>query len=107
MAERIQNLGIDVSTTTSPYEALDMMDRESFDAIMIDLMMPEMDGLECLRALKKKRRDMEVILLSGHATVALRNKARKQGALDLLEKPPDLKKLIKKLIKAKAQKSTD
>ena len=104
MAERMQILGIDVSTTTSPYKALDMMDRESFDAIMIDLMMPEMDGIECLKALKKKRRDMEVILLSGHATVEMRKKAKKRGALDLLEKPPDLKTLVNKLIEVKGRK---
>jgi FixJ family two-component response regulator len=67
-------------------------------------MMPEMGGLECLKVLKKKRKDTEVILLSGHATVEMRNKAKKQGALDLLEKPPDLKLLINKLIKIKARK---
>jgi DNA-binding NtrC family response regulator len=107
MAERMQFLGVDVSTTTSPYEAFDMMDRESFDAVMIDLIMPEMDGLECLKVLKTKRKDMEVILLSGHATLEMRNEAQKQGALDLLEKPPDLKLLIKKLIKIKIRKGAN
>lgn len=100
----MQILGMEVTTTTSPWEALDMTEVESFDAIIIDLMMPEMDGLEFLKTLKKKSPDLQVILLTGHATVSMENEAMKLGALDLIEKPADLKALAEKIKTAKRQK---
>jgi len=106
MAERMRILGIDVSTTTSPWDALKKVEGESYDAIVIDLMMPEMDGLEALRALKLKKPDLQVILLTGHATVEKGMEAMKLGAMDLMEKPADLKNLAKKIKKAKGQKKS-
>ena len=100
----MQILGMEVTTTTSPWKALEMTEIESFDAIVIDLMMPEMDGLEFLKILKKQSPDLQVILLTAHATVSMRNEALKLGALDLIEKPADLKVLAEKIKKAKRQK---
>ena len=97
-------LGMDVSITTSPWEALKMMEEESFDVIVMDLMMPEMDGLEALRALQKKKPGIQVILLTAHATVSMGIEATKLGAMDLMEKPADLKVLIEKIKKGKEQK---
>jgi CheY-like chemotaxis protein len=48
MAERMRNRGMEVKTASSPLEALEMVAKESFDAIILDLQMPEMDGLEAL-----------------------------------------------------------
>ena len=100
----MQILGMEVTTTTSPWEALEMKEVESYDAIIIDLMMPEMNGLEFLKILKKQSPDLQVILLTAHATVSMRNEALKLGALDLIEKPADLKVLAEKIKKAKRQK---
>jgi len=104
MSERMGARDMDVSTTTSGFEALKMIEQESYDAIVLDLMMPEMEGLEALKAIKAKRPELQVILLTGHATVEKGIKAMKLGAIDLIEKPADLEVLTEKIRNAKARK---
>lgn len=104
LAERMRARGMEVSATTSPIEALKKTETENYDAIILDLMMPEMDGLEALRILKEKNPDLQVILLTGQATVEKGVEAMKLGAADLMEKPADLKALTEKIRKARARK---
>ena len=104
MAERMEARDMNVTTTTSPKEALVKAQEESYDAVILDLMMPEMDGLETLKELKKKNPDLQVILLTGHATVQKGVEAMKLGATDLLEKPADLQLLTEKIKKAHTKK---
>ncbi|MBW1942678.1 MAG: response regulator [Deltaproteobacteria bacterium] len=104
MAERMRVRGMEVSTTTSAWDALQKTEEGLYDAIVIDLMMPEMDGLEVLKAIKEKKPDMQVILLTGLATVEKSQEAIKLGAMDLMEKPPDLIALTEKIRKAKTRK---
>jgi FixJ family two-component response regulator len=66
--------------------------------------MPQMDGLELLKVLKEKNQDLQIILLTGHATVEKGIEAMKLGATDFLEKPVDLKVLTEKIHKAQAKK---
>jgi DNA-binding NtrC family response regulator len=104
LAERMRARGMEVSATTSPIDALKKTETENYDAIILDLMMPEMDGLEALRILKEKNPDLQVILLTGQATVEKGVEAMKLGATDLMEKPADLKTLTEKIRKARARK---
>lgn len=104
MEERMQARGIDVTTCTSAREALEKIETESFDAIILDFMMPEMDGLETLKAVKEMRPEAQIILLTGHATVDKGVEAKKLGAMDFVEKPADLKALIEKIKEARARK---
>ncbi|MBW2092668.1 MAG: response regulator [Deltaproteobacteria bacterium] len=104
LAERMQLRGMDVSTTTSAREALKMTEKESYDAIVLDLMMPEMDGLEVLKVIKAKNPELQIILLTGHATVEKGIAAMKLGAMDFIEKPADLETLTEKIREAQAQK---
>ena len=53
MAERLRLRGMKVSTTTSAIDALKMVESESYDAVVLDLMMPEMDGIKAFKALKQ------------------------------------------------------
>ncbi len=104
LAERMTSRGIEVSTATSATEAIRIAENESFDAIIVDLMMPEMDGLEALKLIKEKKPESQVILLTGHATVDKGIEAMKLGAIDFLEKPADLSQLTEKIKKAHAKK---
>jgi len=104
MSERMKNRGMNVSTAASAKEAIQMAGAESFDAIILDLQMPEMDGLEALRVLKARKPDLQVILLTGHATIEKGVEAMKLGAMDLMEKPADLKILAEKIKKARGKK---
>jgi len=104
LAERMRARGMDVSTTTSAEEAIKKASTESYDAVVLDLMMPEMDGIEVLQAIKEKRPDVGVILLTGYATLDKGIEAMKLGAMDFVEKPADLKVLSEKIKEAHAQK---
>jgi DNA-binding NtrC family response regulator len=105
MSERMRARDIDVTTSTSAREALDMIATESFDAVIMDFMMPEMNGIEALKAIKEKNPEMQIILLTGHATVQKTVEAMKAGAMDLIEKPADLDALSEKIKNAHNQKA--
>jgi len=104
MATRMKDRGMEVSTTTSAADALKKVEEGAYDAVVLDLMMPEMDGLEVLKAMKEKRPELQIILLTGYATVQKGVEAMKFGAMDFIEKPADLKILTEKIHQATAQK---
>jgi len=104
LGERMANRGMNVSTTTSAKDAVKRVKEESYDAIVLDLQMPEMDGIEALKAIKKINPDMQVILLTGHATVEKGIEVMKLGAMDLIEKPADIEAIAEKIKKARANK---
>jgi DNA-binding NtrC family response regulator len=104
LAERMRSRGMDVATSNSGNDALELIDRESYDVVILDLKMPGMDGLEALARIKKRQPDIQVVLLTGHATVEKGVEAIKRGALEFLEKPVDLSTLSEVIHKAKAEK---
>jgi len=104
MSERMSARGMEVTTAESALEALDQVEKGGFDAIVLDLMMPGMDGLETLKAIKRKRPELQVILLSGHATLEKGVEAMKLGAMDFVEKPADIDALTEKIHQARAEK---
>jgi DNA-binding NtrC family response regulator len=104
LAERMRNRGMEVATSHSGAESLDLIEDEPFDVVVLDLQMPGMDGLEALARIKSRKPDIQVVLLTGHATVATSVEAMKLGALEFLEKPIDMETLTKIIGEAKAQK---
>ena len=104
MSDRLKARDMDVSTATCAKEALRMIDETSYDAVVLDLMMPEVDGIETLKIMKQKNPDLQVILLTGHATVEKGIAAMKLGAMDLIEKPAELSTIIDRIKHAKAEK---
>ncbi len=105
MAERMKSRGMEVSTSTSAEEALVLIEKESFDAVILDFMMPGMDGIETLKAIKAAKPELQIILLTGHATVQKGVEAMKLGAMDVMEKPADLEILTEKIKIAKSEKT--
>ena len=104
MAERMAVRGMQVATASSAKDGLAKVEAGNFDVVVLDLAMPEMDGVETLKRLKAKKPDLEVILLTGHASVKQGIEAMKLGALELLEKPADMKALVAKIEAIQAQK---
>jgi len=104
MAERMEAQGMDVSTANSAEDALEMVQKESYDAIVMDLMMPEMDGFKALKLFKETKPEVQVILLTANVPEEKRVEAIKLGAMDVIEKPADLNLLTQKIEKAKALK---
>jgi DNA-binding NtrC family response regulator len=104
LSERMQSRDLDVSTATSAAEALALTGEQNFDAIVLDLMMPGMDGIQALKAIKANHPELQVILLTGHGSLEKGIEAMKLGALDFLEKPADIDILTKKIKAAQANK---
>jgi len=104
LGERMTARGMEVNTTTSAADALRITEDQSFDAIVLDLMMPEMDGIQVLKTLKAKHPELQVILLTGHGSIEKGVEAMRQGAMDFIEKPADLEVLTEKIRKAQARK---
>lgn len=105
MAARMSVRGLEVTTTTSTIDALGMVESGHFDVIVMDLMMPEMAGLEALKALKDLKPELQIILLTGYATREIETAALKLGAVDLIEKPADIERLLEKIKEAQSKKS--
>jgi DNA-binding NtrC family response regulator len=88
--------GIDVITATSGAEALDKLATANVHVVIMDVKMPGMDGLATLKAIKSLYPSIEVIMLTGHATVESAVDGLEAGAADYLMKPADIDELIAK-----------
>ena len=104
LSERLTNRGLHVSSVTSGEEAVAMVENKNFDAVVVDLAMPGIDGIETTKKIKEKRPDLEIIILTGHATVKAGIEAMKLGAEDFLEKPVDLNVLLERISEAKQKR---
>ena len=105
MAERMGARGVEVSTTTSAENALKMVLKETYDVVIMDLMMPEMDGFKALKLFKETRPDLPIILLTANVPEEKCIEAIKLGAMDVIEKPADLNLLTQKIKDAKARRN--
>jgi DNA-binding NtrC family response regulator len=94
-----------VETAANGREALEKVKERDFDAVLLDIAMPGWDGIETLKYLVEARPDLQVVLLTGHATVKKGIEAMKLGALDLLEKPAEFQDLLQKIEEASAKKA--
>jgi DNA-binding NtrC family response regulator len=105
MAERMTARGMDVTAVTTAEEALKMVMATCYDAVIMDLMMPEMDGLKALKLFKESQPELSVILLTGNVPEEKCREAIGLGAMDVIEKPADLNLLARKIEEAKNLRS--
>ena len=87
MAETLERVDYDCTVATSGPEGAQFIDQDSFDVVITDLVMNEVDGEEILRRAKECLPDCEVVVVTGHGSVAKAVEAMQQGAFNFLEKP--------------------
>lgn len=103
LALLIGTVGLRVMAWAHPQAFLDGFDREAIGAIVLDVRMPGMSGLQLLQRLVDEGVQQPVILLTGHGTVAMCRQAFKAGAAEFLEKPVDDQALLDALLAAVRQ----
>ena len=96
--------GYEVLTATSGEEALEKLTKHNIHVVILDVKMPGMDGVETLRAIKRRFPLVEVIMLTGHGTVESAVAGLKSGAIDYLMKPADINDLLEKAEEAFARR---
>jgi len=97
LVKRLTKRGLNISTAKSGEEALKIIRGKGIDVAVLDVRMPGMDGIQTLREIKKIDPLMEVIMLTGHASVEVAIEGMELGAFDYLMKPADIDELFYKL----------
>lgn len=100
VSDRLSIKGFEVTTATNGDDAIDAANKGGFDVAVVDLQMPGTDGAQVLKILKKNHKFIEIIMLTGHATVDSAVECTKLGAFKYLEKPYDFDKLVDALKEA-------
>jgi len=104
LAERLEVRDFEVTRAYNGDEALERIAHAEVDVVILDVLMPGKDGIETLLEIKKAKPLVEVIMLTGHATVEAAIEGLKRGAYDYLRKPVETKALIEKIVLAYKRK---
>ena len=94
ISERLSIKGFDVTTASNGEDAIKAAKKGGFDVAVLDLQMPGIGGEQVLRILKQNHKYIEIIMLTGHATVDSAVECTKLGAFKYLEKPYDFDNLV-------------
>ena len=86
--------GFEVVCVESGFDALEKVAEESPDIVLLDIWMPEMDGIETLMKLRESYGNVPVVMMSGHGNIETAVRATKLGAYDYIEKPLSIEKLL-------------
>lgn len=105
LAERLEARKLLVSTALNGEQALECLKQEDVDVVVLDMLMPGRSGIEVLREIKLMKPLVEVILLTGHATVQSASEGMRLGAYYYLMKPVDMKKLMETIAGAYKRKA--
>ena len=103
-SQRLEGRGLKIDTSTTGEDAIKRVKGKEFDAIVLDLVMPGISGIETLQRLRSENPDLQIIILTGHGTVEKGIEAMKAGAVDFLEKPADMDKILAKISEAKRER---
>lgn len=106
-AQKISALGFRVDAVSSGAEALKRMERTIYDTVILDVLIPETDGIETLRRIKQLHPSTEVILLTGHGSVETALRGMMSGAFDYLVKPCEPDYLKSRIQRAQEKKEIE
>lgn len=87
MTESLEKVGYTCEVATSGPEAAKLIEQDTFDIIVTDMVMNDVDGMKILNLAKQRLPDCEVVMVTGHATVPIAVEAMQKGAFNFLEKP--------------------
>ena len=105
IVKRLKRRKVDATGVDSGKQALEILEKQHFDVVILDVRMPGMDGIETLKEIKRVRPLMEVIMLTGHASVGSGMQGMQLGAFDYVLKPADIDELLEKVQQAYERKS--
>lgn len=94
LREELAEVGYDVESFNNGFYAIDFMERNPVDLILLDLKMPEHDGFDILKELENKDIKVKVIVLTAYADVKSAIDSAKMGACDFISKPYDFDELL-------------
>ena len=106
LEDKLTKEGYAVTSLSTPTEGLKSLQSSNFDAVITDVRLPKMDGIEFLREIKKLSPDTVVIIMTAYGSIENAVTAMKEGAYDYVTKPFSLEELIIKLRKALIHKDT-
>jgi DNA-binding NtrC family response regulator len=107
MARLLTARGYSVTATHSGAAALEVLEENDFDVIVLDLKMPGMDGIATLKEIRKLGLFTQTILLTGHGSIDTAMEAVKLGACDYLTKPCEIDELVAKIEEAWEKKDEE
>ncbi len=90
----LEDEGFSVLKATDGKEGLAIFEREAPDVVLLDVWMPELDGIQVLKEIRTRKDDAKVVVISGHGTISTAVEAVKMGAYDFLEKPLSIDKVL-------------
>jgi DNA-binding NtrC family response regulator len=105
LEKRLTKRGFDIQTALSAREAMKRLADSAIDVVLLDVKMPEVDGLTALTHIKEAYPSVEVILHSGHASLEASTEGLRSGAFDYLLKPAALEEIVYKIQDAARKKS--
>jgi two-component system OmpR family response regulator len=97
IVDRLKRRGFLADASFSGWAALESVQSAEYDAVVLDLKMPEMNGLETLKKIRQIDPDVQVIVLTGHGTVSEGIGGMQLGAADFLQKPVEIEVLCTSL----------
>lgn len=92
--------GYDIVTAPDGEEAIRLLDRERFDATLLDILMPKRNGMAVLKHIQKNHPSTKAIMLTGYANLEYSMEARKHGAVEFISKPYKLETVLSALDRA-------
>ena len=94
LSKRLIKKGFDIRTAYNGLDALEQVKEVDFDVVLLDVLMPGMNGIDTLKEIKKIKPRTEVIMLTGHASVEVGIEGMKAGAFNYIMKPFDPNELV-------------
>lgn len=101
LIERVlKKKGFEVKSSTNPSDAIGLVEKEDFTLVIVDLRMPEMDGIEFIKMIRQADFRNKCILITAYPTIEVMREAKKQGISDVLIKPLNILELEDAVLRA-------